>query len=351
LQTSFDKAKIGGKHIWIDLCHAPHVLFFKPIIEQLQKEGHRVSVTVRDAFETTDLAKKYLQHYQVIGKHYGKRKLNKIIGLMIRSLQLVLFAFHKKIDISINLGSPFQILAASLLGIPGVAFCDYEHSNKFFYNLFAEKIVVPEIIPDNALRANKISLNKVIRFSGIKENVYIPHFKPDKGILSQLGLDPGKIIVTVRPPADKAHYHNARAEGLLTGILNYLVRQPETQITVLARDRMQQQQLRQQYDGRINIPAHAVDSISLFYYSDAVFGGGGTMNREAAALNIPVYSFFQGTIGSVDRYLARIGKLQFINSMEQIQKLQLRKRSTVYSQCKGNDALPEVMKIIRKQLL
>ena len=351
MQTSCNKMKIAAKHIWIDLCHAPHVLFFKPIIEQLQKEGHQVSITVRDAFETTDLAKKYLQHYQVIGKHYGKWKLNKLIGLIIRSLQLTLFAFNKKIDLSINLGSPFQIIAASLLGIPSVAFADYEYSNKIFYNLFAEKIVVPEIIPDDALRANKISLKKIFKFSGIKEDVYISHFKPNKEILNQLGLDTRKIIVTVRPPADKAHYHNARAEDLLTGILNYLVRKPEVQITVLPRDKRQKQQLCQQYDGRIIIPSHAVDSISLLYYSDAVFGGGGTMNREAAALNIPVYSFFQGTIGAVDQYLANNGKLQFINSMEQIQKLQLRKRSTLYSHCKIYDAFPEVMRIIRKQLL
>ena len=33
------------------------------------------------------------------------------------------------------------------------------------------------------------------------------------------------------------------------------------------------------------------------------------MNREAAALGVPVYSLFRGALGAVDKHLAETGKL------------------------------------------
>ena len=51
------------------------------------------------------------------------------------------------------------------------------------------------------------------------------------------------------------------------------------------------------------------------------------MNREGAALGIPVYSIFRGSIGAVDRQLQREGRLVFIESVDDIAaKLSLRRR-------------------------
>jgi uncharacterized protein len=49
-----------------------------------------------------------------------------------------------------------------------------------------------------------------------------------------------------------------------------------------------------------------------------VISGGGTMNREAAALGVPVYSIFRGKLGAVDRYLAENGRLVLIESVQEI---------------------------------
>ena len=38
------------------------------------------------------------------------------------------------------------------------------------------------------------------------------------------------------------------------------------------------------------------------------------MNREAAALGIPVYSIFRGKIGAVDRYLSEQGRLTLLET-------------------------------------
>ena len=47
------------------------------------------------------------------------------------------------------------------------------------------------------------------------------------------------------------------------------------------------------------------------------------MNREAAALGVPVYSIFRGRLGAVDRRLAREGRLVLIETLEDV-RLKLR---------------------------
>jgi len=75
---------------------------------------------------------------------------------------------------------------------------------------------------------------------------------------------------------------------------------------------------RQCDNGKIIIPDHVVDGLNLIWHSDLVISGGGTMNREAAALGVPVYSIFRGKIGAVDQYLANSGRLVLLESVKDI---------------------------------
>jgi predicted glycosyltransferase len=78
---------------------------------------------------------------------------------------------------------------------------------------------------------------------------------------------------------------------------------------------------------RTVIPQEAVDGMNLIWHSDLVVSGGGTMNREAAALGVPVYSIFRGHTGAVDRHLCQTGRLVLVASPEEVeQKIQLVKR-------------------------
>ena len=44
-----------GRKIWIDLDNSPHVLFFKPIIEELRSLGHEIFITARDTYRSATL--------------------------------------------------------------------------------------------------------------------------------------------------------------------------------------------------------------------------------------------------------------------------------------------------------
>ncbi len=131
------------------------------------------------------------------------------------------------------------------------------------------------------------------------------------------------LVVTLRPPATEAHYHNPESEMLFAEAVRFLLSKPETRLVVLPRNARQGAQLRAQYSeliasGRMIIPAAPINGLNLIWFSDLVISGGGTMNREAAALGVPVYSIFRGKIGAVDHYLAKQGRLTLIESPSDI---------------------------------
>jgi predicted glycosyltransferase len=183
--------------------------------------------------------------------------------------------------------------------------------------------MVPDLMPDQAGSMVGLEKARVLRYPGIKEDVYAPSFRPDPSIRQQLNLRPEDIVVTVRPPATEAHYHNPESEILLDAVLDFLGSQPDTKIIVLPRTAKQERELRHKWpdlfsSGKVVVPDHVVDGMDLIWFSDLVISGGGTMNREAAALGVPVYSIFRGTLGAVDKYLSDVGRLTLLSSPQDV---------------------------------
>jgi predicted glycosyltransferase len=69
----------------------------------------------------------------------------------------------------------------------------------------------------------------------------------------------------------------------------------------------------------------AVPFVSLLKGVDLVVCSGGTMLREGAYLGVPAYSILKSRIGGVDRYLASIGRVRLIDSVEDLSTIVLRK--------------------------
>ena len=80
---------ISPKRIWIDLDNTPHVPFFHPIIRELERAGHTVVVTARDAFQVCSLADRHGLAYTTVGRHYGANKGLKVAGTVWRAAQLL----------------------------------------------------------------------------------------------------------------------------------------------------------------------------------------------------------------------------------------------------------------------
>jgi hypothetical protein len=223
---------------------------------------------------------------------------------------------------------------------------DYEYTANTGF-IHANWVLSPNYIPESSDPNRK---KREMKYPGLKEDVYVSRLKPDPSVKSRLGLSETNLIVTVRPPATEAHYHNSEAEVLLDTALKLLLARPDVSVILLPRNHRQDQALRKQWGEsiakrRIIIPDHVVDGLNLIWFSDLVISGGGTMNREAAALGIPVYSIFRGHIGAVDRYLAANGRLVLIEKPEDIEtKVQLvKRRSTEQRRSDDSAALESIV--------
>ena len=293
--------------VWIDLANSPHVPVMAPIVERLRAKGNDVLLTARDHAQTVELARSRWPEVLVVGRQSPPGLAAKGLTIVRRAEKLRRFARHARPDVAFSHGSYAQLLAARAAGIPGMTMMDYEHqpANHLSFRL-ARRVVVPSVFPDDALSRFGASPEKVIRYEGFKEELYLAGFQPDARVLDRLGLDPRKVIAVFRPPPEGALYHrtaNDRFDELLG-----LARGQETVEAVLLPRTPEQ---RRRYAALLpRVPERAVDGASLLALADLVIGAGGTMNRESAVLGTPTYTVFAGRPAAVDVELMRMGRLR-----------------------------------------
>jgi len=305
--------------IWIDLDNSPHVPFFAPIIDELKKRDYAVVITARDCFQVRELADLYHLDYRLIGRHWGKNKVRKMAGIFARATSLLSVARRESPDLALSVCSRSQLVVASFLRIPSFFIGDYEYSTGWVL-VRPTWMMCPEVISSADIPMPE---NRILKYPGIKEDVYVPRFSPDAGLRSQLGLSEDDIVATIRPPATEAHYHNPNSTRLFEAAVEFLSRFPRVKLVLLPRNANQESDLRSRRPdlfarGFIRVPPRVVNGLNLIWNSDFVISGGGTMNREAAALGVPVYSVFRGKIGAVDRDLASQGRLVLLESVPDV---------------------------------
>jgi predicted glycosyltransferase len=318
--------------IWIDLDNSPHVLFFAPIIRELSKRGVDVLITVREFSQTRELARQHGLEFKTVGRHHESgATVIKVVGTLYRAAQLMRAISKERITVGISHGSRALVLAGRALRLPVMTLYDYEFASYRLYNVFSRRILAPEVIPDGRLVAQGLDLSKLVRYPGLKEEVYVYNFRPNLSITEKLGLDRQKLIVTVRPPATWAHYHDERSTLMFSALIKKLQSIRDAQVIIPARTESQARELRSRYElpeDRFQILTHPLDGLSLMWCSDLVFSGGGTMTREAALLGIDVYSIFGGRLGAGDESLIRAGKLSVLRQPAEIEKVRFVRRQT-----------------------
>ncbi len=325
-----------GTQIWIDMENSPHVPFFLPIILELERNGCEVILTARDFAQTRELVERAGLNARIIGGEYGNNTAIKSLGLLFRALRLAWFMRGRKISLAVGHGSRGLLLASRMLGITVLELYDYEGASVRLFNRLSNFVMTPEAIPFSTLETLGLSKEKHLVYPGLKEDVYASDFKPNGKIISELGLDPSRILITIRPPSSTAHYRSEESFRLFGGIMEIIGDRDDIQIVFLPRTKNHppapsySASLRRR--GSIITPPFAVDGLNLLYHSDLVISGGGTMNREAAALRIPTVTIFKGPMGAVDQWLIDSGKMIAIDNAEEIVPM-LRKRQPTITRC------------------
>ncbi|QQG38501.1 MAG: DUF354 domain-containing protein [Candidatus Woesearchaeota archaeon] len=289
------------KKIWIDCTNSPHVLFFEPIINELKKK-YEIIVTGRDYQQTIDLLKKKNIPFVQIGSHHGKSILSKAFYTLSEVLVRVKFILKYRPHLAISHQGYYATIAAMLTGRKSLYIFDGDAAKvQMLGIIFGTKALCPEPLP------NIIFGRRLLKYPGIKEEVYLSSFKKDSNYFKKLGLKNKKTIF-IRPEASSASY--IKGEHLMDNLIIDLEKEGY-QIVIKGRTPEQIKYYQQKFKN-LFVPSQTIDGPNTIANSDLVISGGGTMNREAVVIGTPVVSTFPSPPLSVDKWLVKEGYMRII---------------------------------------
>lgn len=306
--------------VWVDISNSPQVLFFRPLLALLSERGHDVEVTTREYAQTVELLTLHGIPHEVVGPpHGGASAAGKARSLAGRLRALRRFTKGRNFSLAVSHASHELPLVARSLGIPSTYAFDYElaRTQHGLGCRAAGRVVVPDVIPQESLDRLGARAAKVRRYAGLKEEYYLRGLEPDESVLTTLGIDRERILVVVRTPPDVSLYHR-HGNPLFGDLLDRLGGDASVQAVVVPRTADQREAIRLRGLTSLVLPEHAIDAQSLVALADLVVSAGGTMNREAVALGVPVYTTFAGELGAVDKALVNEGRLRILTSAEEL---------------------------------
>jgi len=290
--------------IWFDLSNSPHVNLFYDLIRELETAGHTIIITTRPLANTISLLEQKGLEYKVVGEHYGKGFIKKVVGYPVRVVQLYSFLKKLKPDLAVSQSSFHSPVVARMLGIPSIYTNDNEHALgnlPAFY--FATKILIPENLGINKVAKNGVSANKVIQYPGLKEGIFL--WRKGKSIQEYRGQQSQSAVkIYIRPEPQTAQYYNGKINFMDT-IIGRL--QNKYTITVLPRDAAQSAHYQQPYFSSVVVPDLPMTFDFVAGDCTLFIGAGGSMTREMAILGIPTISVYQDELLDVDHFLISKG--------------------------------------------
>lgn len=332
--------------IWFDLDNSPHVPLYAPVIKELEKRGMEYIITARDFAQTLALCDMQKLEYTAVGKHGGKGKFAKVFNLIERSRQLKNEIAGKKIHAAVSHGSRTQVITSKRLKIPSILMLDYEYTENKIFNIFADYILMPVYIPDEVLDRTGFNLKKVIRYNGFKEELYLNDFVPDYNFREKIGVSSEDLLIVIRPPSLVGNYSKKESETLFVEAIKFILK-ANAKCLIIKRTKEDYELISGIIKGNENVKFldKVVDGLQLIYAADIFLSGGGTMNRESALLGTKTYSIFKGRKPYLDEFLESDGKMNFINDIEDLKKIEIKKYEKPQVSFK-NDLVKEVTDII-----
>ena len=185
--------------VWIDIDNAPQVLVLDPILKELGRRGFIPQITARDFGQTFALLLLHGLAFRPVGHHAGQNKFRKVAELASRSFRLWRMGRTQDFRVVVSCGARGSVLPALMLGLPLVTVIDYEHIFAYPFIKWAKRILTPNVIPDEDLARLGYDLSKVRKFPGLKEELYVFDFQPDRASLEAALKEHAAAGVLVEP--------------------------------------------------------------------------------------------------------------------------------------------------------
>jgi len=311
--------------IWFDPLTPKQALFCNKIGERFEAADFEVVYTTRDYSEVTGKLDLLGISAQIVGKHGGSDRYEKLLASAERVVALTKFIRSVNADFAFSFASPEGARVAYGLGIPYFTANDSPHSR------FVAQLTIPLAITlftpwimEKAWSNSGIPQHKITTYHGLDAVAWLQDFTPNLQPLSAWGLDVDREYVVIRPEEAQAAYLYGRtdeASPVINPVINAITREhPNLQLVVLCRYPAQRTAMRKRFGDKIVLPDAVVDATSLLSSAQLLVGAGGTMNQEASLLGIPVISCFPGDHLITDQYLAQEQLLYRLKNPEKAAK-------------------------------
>ncbi len=266
------------KKIIIDICHLPHVNFFKNCANMLSSMGHTVHIACLNRGRLPSVVEKEFPNFHIltVGRHRGTKFSIIFEANILRVFALMWLMLRNKYDLGLSVGSFTLGSVMKLSNKPNIQFDDDPERKKgaFLERATATKLFFPPIVEP---------AGNVSTYNALKEWSYLSprYFKPNKNELARYGLSPKKYIFVREVSTGTLNYMHQEEDS----ILSVAERFPHNYAVVLS---IENKKKIKQYPKKWLILEEPLEDIhSLLYYSAVVISSGDSMAREGAILGVP----------------------------------------------------------------
>ena len=290
-------------------------MFFDPAITSLRESGHELLCTSRNYREALDLARLKGVELEVVGRHGGAERYEKMRQSANRIFELAYLINKFEPDSAISFSSPEASRVAFGLGVRHIGFNDSPHAEAvakltipLTYHLFT-----PWVIPISAWVPFGISRRNITSYKALDPVAWLKKEKPraaqkSLSTLSGRNFDTGRKNVLIRVEEKNASYiadkKLTNSFSMIDAVVEYL--EKICNILLLCRYDDQIRQYVERYEGKATVIKDVVDGTSLINDSDVFVGAGGTMTAEASLLGKPTVSISPVRF-YVEKYLVTSG--------------------------------------------
>lgn len=300
--------------IWIDILSPKQLWMFTSLAEVLRSRRHQVLLTSRRYEQLDRLLDTVFRDWSIprIGRWGGGSLEGKLKASAERLLMLLDTVLEWKPDIVLSSGSIEAARIAYGLGIPHLLVSDTPHSpvNRLSAPV-SHRVLTPWIIPRKEWIQAGAPSNHIKYYKALDPWFWLRKFKPDNGILKELGLKENGYVL-LRMPETAAAYLMESDEEFLHSVSKILDVLGDMKLLILCRYTEQAKAAERILggDSRVSVVSRLLPGSSIIYFSTLFLGGGGTMSQEAAILGVPVFSIYPSKLPTVLRFLVSRGLLK-----------------------------------------
>jgi|TARA_B100001964_G_scaffold59733_1_gene67804 predicted glycosyltransferase len=283
--------------IWIDILTPKQILFFTPLIQDLEAKGHEVLTTSRKYLEVELLASLKGLDLTFVGRHGGASLMEKLKASCERTLHLSDYVRKLGINYAVSFSSPECARVAFGMNVKHFCISDSPNSEKVCQLTIplSDTLLTPQVIPSSVWRKYGISEDRIVTYNALDTAVWLKRRPKESARKEDYGLDASKKTITIRLEESQAYYIPPSAESYTNKLLDSLLLNfPDCEIFVLGRYAIQIEAVKKAYGPKVKIVKNAVDGAGLLSVSDVFIGRGSTMAQEAALLGVPSVSASPG---------------------------------------------------------